>query len=104
VSVAAALGCQVLSRMVYENIPHQLRSDTEEVSAILPLYIPAIYQVQVCLIDQSSRLEGVIGALVAQAAVCQPAQLGIDQREQLFQRLLIPVAPIYEKLCNLFGR
>src|SRR5438132_2148114 len=69
-----------LTRIVDKNLPHELRSNAEEVSAILPVDILLTDQTQVSLIDQRGRLQRVAHSLSIHVVVGQSMQLRLNQR------------------------
>jgi hypothetical protein len=80
--------------VINEYAPHYLRGNAEEVSAVLPLHPFLIDEPQECLVDKSRCLECVVLALAPHVAASQPAQLVIDEGQQLVQRRLIAFTPV----------
>jgi hypothetical protein len=98
---AAALGVSVTPRMVDEYAPHYLRRDGEEVRTIGPMYVPLIYEADVSFVYEGGGLECVTFSLPAHVTSRKPAQFLVDQRIQLVECGLVPVAPLNEQLCDL---
>jgi len=55
-------------------------------------------------VDELSGLQGVVGALGAEAAMRGPAQLLIDKGNESLQGLLIPASPTGEEESGRFER
>src|SRR5207244_13093209 len=87
---------------IYQNAPHDLCRDSEEVSAVLPAHAVCIDQTQVSLIDEGGSLEGTAYVLAAHVTLGQPMKLGIDERHELVARRLIGVAPSLARCANFF--
>src|SRR5262249_2606919 len=83
------------------DMPHRPRRHCEEVSAILPVRFFLIYQSQECFVDERRGLQRVPGALAIHMAFSHPPQFLINQRHQLIEGFLIPVAPVAEQLAHL---
>src|SRR5581483_11548712 len=64
-SASATLVGAMGSRMVHEDLPHQLCRDCEKMSAVLPLGNLLIRETYIRLVNQSGALQGMSGALVA---------------------------------------
>ena len=52
---------------------------------------------------ESGALKSVAGAFLAQALVCQAAQIGIDQRYQGLQRLGVTRLPLAQQFTDRLG-
>ena len=81
------------AREVHENPPHHLRGDAEEVRAVLPTRRLPVDEAQVGFVNQGGGLEEVVVALAAHVTAREPVQLGLDERGQAFERLLVAVTP-----------
>lgn len=82
-NVATALVGLPAAGMVDENSPHRLRGGREKVGAVLPTGINFANQAEICLMHQGCRLERMTGRFDRHAMTRQPAQLVINQRQQL---------------------
>jgi hypothetical protein len=92
-SPGIALLIALRARSIYQNAPHEAGGHRKEMRAILPLDLFDFDEPEVRLIDQRGRLERVAGTLVAHMAPCQPAQFGVDQREQAVERRHLTLPP-----------
>ena len=50
--------------------------------------------------NESGALESVAGTFLAQALMCQAAQIGIDQRNQGLQRFGVARLPLAQEFTN----
>jgi hypothetical protein len=50
--------------------------------------------------NQGSRLQSVIGTLIAQLLACHTVQLFINQRQKVFKRLLVAGAPSSDQIAR----
>jgi hypothetical protein len=92
--------------VVHHDPAHQRGGHGEEVRAALPVGVRLVDQLQVDLVDERRRLQGVAGTLATHVAPGQPAQLGLDEGDELVERGPVPVAPVEEQLADglLIGR
>ena len=90
------------ARMINQNAPHHLGRHRKEVCAILPLHALILHQSHVGVIDQSSRLEGVAGALAFHIAMSQAAEFIINDGGQPLQRALVSIAPGTKQRAYVF--
>ena len=79
--------------MIDQDPSHHLRGDTIEVGAIPPDDPLLPYQSEVRLIDERSRLKGVVRALPAEIRGRQSSELLVNQRHQLLSRVAVAFAP-----------
>src|SRR5437867_6188264 len=91
----------VAPRVLYQNAPHQLGRNREEMGAILPLHALVIHQAHVGFIDQGRGLEAVAGALAFHVALPQTVELVINDGGQPVECASIPVSPGSEQLAHL---
>src|SRR5688500_10698660 len=89
--------------MIDEDSPHQLRCDAKEVSAILPMYVLLIHELQIGFVDQRCSLQRMSWPLVSQVPRRLLPQLLINQREQCVEGFLISVAPTNQQLSYVLG-
>ena len=87
--------------MFHEDLAHHTGSHTEEMGTILPLRDVVAHQANVSFVDQSRALQGVVGTFALQVVVGDLTQFGVDQRNQIVERLLISAAPADKELRNL---
>src|SRR5215831_15051607 len=80
------------ARRVDQNPPHNVGANRVEMRPIPPIRGFRIHQVQVCLMNQSRRLECAAWRLAPHAALRHSAQFRIHQRHHAFQRCLVAVA------------
>ena len=83
--------------VVHEDAAHDLRRDTKEVRAILPIDLALVNEPDVRLMDQGRRLQGVVGALAPKLARGDAAELGVDEGQQLTERSAVAATPIAEQ-------
>ena len=92
------------ARMVDENAAHRLGRHGKEVGAVLPVHALVVDEPHVGFVDERRRLQAVAGALTSQAAPGETAKLVVDDRRQLGERALVPVAPRTEKRADVGDR
>ena len=69
--------------------------------SILTVHILLLDQAQVGFMHQRRGLQQMIGAFASHVIRCEAAQFVIDQRHELLQACLIPIAPCLEHFGNL---
>src|SRR6185312_8169883 len=94
---AAVLRVLTSPRAVDENPPHDPGGDSEEVDAVPPLDGLEIAQPHEGVVDQIARLEGRPSSLLVEVVAGEPAQVVVDQRNQLVERTLIAASPFAEQ-------
>ena len=87
--------------MIYEDAPHELGRDSEEMRAPLPLCCLLANELEVCLVNQSGGLEGVVLPLTSHVTPGKPLQFVLDQRNQLLRCLLVAVRKLTEQDRNI---
>jgi hypothetical protein len=87
--------------VAHENASHHLRSDPEELCAILPVSLALIYQAQINFVHQRRRLQRMAGSLTAEEMHCLPVQFIIDKRQEFLERNGIAFARRDEPTRNL---
>ena len=92
------------ARVVHQDAPHHLRRDAEEVRAVLPLDAPLADQLEVRLVDERRALQRVADRFSRQVPSRNRAQLLVDERHQLIERLLAAVLPGDQQPRDRFGR
>ncbi len=77
---ATALFCRPRSRSIYQDAPHQLRRNREEMGAVLPVKLAYRRQPQIGLVDQRGGLERMARPLAPHAARGKAAKFVMHQR------------------------
>jgi hypothetical protein len=78
--------------IVHEDAAHGLGRGGKEVAAAVPvLRLIHVHQPHVSLVDQGRGLKRLAGRLLGEPVRGQPAQLVVDQRQQLFGRVRLAV-------------
>ena len=81
------------TRVIDQNLPHELRGHSEEMSTILPLWQSLFGHAHVGFVHQGRALQRVVGTLALQIAVGNAAQFGVHQRQQRVERRLVSASP-----------
>ena len=81
-AIAAALLAEPPPGMIHEDLPHGSRRDTIKVDPVAEGEV-ATDEFEIGLVDQRGRVQGVVGAFAVHQAAGHPAQLLVDQREEL---------------------
>ena len=100
----APLARVVTTGVIDEDPAHDLRRDTEEMRAILPIDLTLVDEPDVHLMDESRGLQGVIGPFVPELAHRHAAELRIDERQQLIERSPVAATPIAEQRGDVARR
>jgi len=95
-AVASFVGV-VTTRVIDQDPAHDLRRDTKEMRAILPIDLALVDEPDVGLMNQSRRLQGVVGALSPKLARGHAAELRVDEWQQLAERSAVAATPITEQ-------
>ena len=66
--------------MVDQNTPHQLGSNPIELSAALPMGRMLANQLEISLVNQSRRLQGVAGQFIPKRDLRPAAEFAVNQR------------------------
>jgi hypothetical protein len=77
-----------------EDPTHDLRGDTKEMSPVTPIAVALIDESQIGLVDECRRLQGVAHPLMPKLPLRDPAQLGVNERQQLIECAAIPATPV----------
>jgi hypothetical protein len=67
------------------------------VRAVLPLNAALVDESEVGFVDEGRRLERVVDTLGSKVAIRHPLELSVDGVDELVERLLVPIAPAFEK-------
>jgi hypothetical protein len=70
---------------------------------ILPSDFALVDKLEECLVNKSRNLKRMIGALPAKISGSETPQLGVHERRQFLECLLVSVAPVYEEPGNVMG-
>jgi len=81
------------SGVIHKNAAHQLGRDAKEMRAILPSKVLRAGQPNEGFIDQCCRLKGMVAPLAGHVSPSQSPELGLDEGEQVLERLGIAVTP-----------
>jgi len=76
-----------------EHLPHRSRCQGEKVGSVLPLHALDVDQLEIRLVDEGRRREGMARPLPAQALVGPAPQVVVDQRKQLVQGAAVSAPP-----------
>jgi hypothetical protein len=87
--------------MVHQDSAHYLRRDPKEVSAILPLYLPLIDELDVRLMYERCRLKRMIASLATEIAAGKPSKFVIYERVDPIDDLAVAVRQVYQHLSYL---
>src|SRR5919201_403539 len=89
----AALLRAVGARVLHEDAAHQPRRYREEVRAVLPFHLTSVHEPYIRLVHERGRLQRVSRALMSHVPTGDAAELSVNQRDQLLEGRLVPVAP-----------
>jgi len=92
--IAASLLIVPCAGVIDEDAPHHPRSHGEEMSPVVPCHRLRIDQSQIRLVDERCGLKTVIGALVADVALGDSMKLGVDERDQPLEGILVALRPL----------
>src|SRR5262245_30982580 len=90
--------------VIDEDAAHDVRGDTKEMRAILPVDLPLIDEPDEHLMNQGRRLQGVVGALAPKLAGRHTPELPIDQWQQLVERCPVATTPLAEQRRDVARR
>ena len=80
-------------REVDQHAPHQAGGQRKEVRTVGPLDMREVDEPQVELIDQRSRLQRVVLPLAGHRPAREPAELGVDDRNEALKRTVVALCP-----------
>jgi len=82
------------ARAIHQHLPHHPRRGVEQMRAALQrLRAFTIDEFQQHVVDQRGRLQGVVAPMAVQFPARDGAQVGVDHRQQPFQRRAVAFAP-----------
>ena len=87
--------------MVHQNAPDHLGRDAIKVRAAFPVNVALVYQAHERFVHQRRTLQRMVGALPPEIGRRQSAEFPIDKRHESFDRLLVAIAPVNEKLGDI---
>ncbi len=103
VGITTAFGRLHGARVLDQNLAHEIGGHAEEMSPVLPIDLGLVDEPHIGFVDQRGRLQGMARPFPAQMMIGQPAQLSIDERQQVIERAAIPFAPVKQSLCDILG-
>jgi hypothetical protein len=89
--------------VIDEHAAHQPGRNAEEMRTVLPPHTLRTRQPNECFVDERGRLKSVFAPLSRHVASSQPPELGLDERQQVLERLRITVAPGSKQMSDLPG-
>jgi hypothetical protein len=92
--------------VIDQQVAHLLCGDGEEVGPVLPRHRLTGEQLEVQLVDQRGRLQGVSRPFLLQMPCCQAAQFLVGGSKQALSGLPVAGAPLAEELgqgCGIIG-
>src|SRR5262249_37713342 len=95
--VSASALIAASARRVDEDAAHCAGGDGEKVRAIVPADLRDVDEAQVGLVDECRRLERVAATLASHVVAREAVQLGVDERNQSIECILIAAAPGQQK-------
>lgn len=90
--------------VVDQDAPHQLRSNSIKMCAVLPLGAPLIDEPEISLIDQRRWLQSVFLPFTPEVVPGKSAQFAVDKGHQLVEGCLVAATPTNQELCYSIGR
>ena len=100
-NAASALGCNAVSRIIRQDIPHYLRCRRKEVGPIFPVIVLAGRYFQVRFVYQSGGLQRVALTLAPQISGRDRTQFPINQVDEARFRIFIASSNTNEQLCDV---
>ena len=92
------------TRVVDENLAHQLCGNREKMRPALEQRCVEPDQANERLIDERSALQRVIRPFVPQVRVGDAAQFFVDKRQKSIERLAVAASPFLQEQRNAVGR
>jgi hypothetical protein len=87
------------SGVIDEHSAHYVRRNTHEMAAALPVHLFS-GKPEICLMDQCSWLQSVVGPLPPHVRLGQAMQFLIDKREQFLLRCAVASADRLQQNCH----
>ncbi len=104
VHAAAALLPRRRARVVDDDLPHGLGGNGEEVAAIRPVDAGAVHKLEIRLVHEHGRIDGVPGPGAGELTPGRGAELGVDEGEDEIDCLAVAVADRCQELGDLAAR
>lgn len=101
--MAAPLLIVPRARVVDEDAPHDASGHGEEMRAILPCHGFRIDQPEIRLVDERGCLQAVIRTLVPDVPLRDSMELGVYERNQSLQGILVALSPLEKQSGDLGG-
>jgi hypothetical protein len=73
----------------------------KKVRAAFPINISLVNQFQISLVNQRGRLQSVVGSFASQVLSRLTVKLGVNERHQFVNSLMISVAPLSQDFRNV---
>ena len=87
--LAAAPGASA----IHQDVPHDLGGEAEELRPVLPLHVGLVHELQVGLVYEGVRLQGVARTLPAEVRGRPPVEVGVDETHQAIPGGFVAAAP-----------
>jgi hypothetical protein len=87
----------VTTSVIDQDPAHDLRGNTKEMRSILPIALALVDEPDVRLMNQSRRLQGVVGTLAAKLTRGNAPELRIDEWQQLTKSSPVAPTPVAEQ-------
>src|SRR5215469_11066289 len=95
---AATLLVSGRARHINKNPAHQSRAHREEMGAIVPVELPAVEQSEIGFIYECTGLKHVAGPFAGHVPAGNIAQMVVNKRCELLERLVVSRTPSLEQL------
>jgi hypothetical protein len=96
-AAGAALFGPLPAAVVDQDAADHLGGDAEEVGPVLPADLALVDEAEEGFMDDGGALQGVVGSFGAQASTGEAAEFIVDQGHQVFEGMLVAVAPVDEE-------
>jgi len=103
VGALVALERPVLAGVIHQYLAHHTRANREEMRPVLVLLGMHCDQPEIGLVRQRCRLQSMARPFTPEVKLGQPAQFGIDQRDERLESLRLPSTPAGEQYGYLVG-
>src|ERR1051326_1710630 len=87
----------VLASVIHQNAAHHLRGDSKEMATVGPLNMVLVHQTKIGFVHEGSCLQCVVYSFALQVAGSQSVEFFVDLRNQLGERILVPIAIALEQ-------
>jgi hypothetical protein len=84
--------------MVYEYLPHDPGGNSKEMAPIFRSQGHVADKSHVRLVDQTGRLQGMLGSLLREILCSTPTKLVINEREQTVGSILVSILPLLQEV------